>query len=140
MKRILTYFLLAALCAGTAQAKVYVVSSPDRKTEVEIKVEDGITWSVSHARHEVLAPSALSLTVNGRDICQKPRVKSAKTEKVKNTVDAPFWRQARIEQSYNQLTLDLGDGWSVVFRAYDGEGVAYRFVSTSVRKGDRRAR
>ena len=136
MKRILTYFLLAALCAGTAQAKVYVVSSPDRKTEVEIKVEDGITWSVSHARHEVLAPSALSLTVNGRDICQKPRVKSAKTEKVKNTVDAPFWRQARIEQSYNQLTLDLGDGWSVVFRAYDGEGVAYRFVSTSVRKGD----
>ena len=137
MKRILTFFLLAALCAGTLQAKVYVVSSPDRKTKVEITVEDRISWSVTHNGREVLAPSVLSLTVNGKEIGYDPRVKSVKTEKVKNTVTAPFWRQAAIAEHYNQLTLDLGDGWSVVFRAYDGEGVAYRFTSTSLRKGDR---
>ena len=137
MKRILTFFALALLAAGTLQAKVYVVSSPDRKTVVEITVEDGITWQVTHAGHEVLAPSAFSLTVNGREIGPGVRVKSVKTEKVKNTVDAPFWRQAHIQQHYNQLTLNLDDGWGVTFRAYDGEGVAYRFWSTSLKKGDR---
>ena len=137
MKRILTFFALAILAAGTLQAKVYVVSSPDRKTQVEVTVEDGITWTVTHAGQEVLAPSAISLTLNGREIGPGARVKSIKTEKVKNTVTAPFWRQASIAEYYNQLTLNLEDGWSVIFRAYDGEGVAYRFCSTSLKKGDR---
>jgi len=137
MKRILTIFLLAFLCAGTLQAKVYVVSSPDRKTEVEITIDDGITWSVTHAGREVLAPSALSMAVNGKVVARDAKVKSAKTEKVKNTVEAPFWRQAQIEERYNELELTFSDGWGVTFRAYDHEGVAYRFWSTSLKKGDR---
>ena len=137
MKRILTLFALAILATGTLQAKDYIISSPDRKTEVTVTVKDGITWSVTHAGCEVLAPSSLSMTVNGREIGPGTRVKSAKTEKVKNTVKAPFWRQASIAESYNQLTLNLEDGWSVIFRAYDREGVAYRFCSTSLKKGDR---
>ena len=136
MKRMLTILLLAALSAGSLQAKVYVVSSPDKRTEVTVTVDDRITWSVTHAGHDVLAPSALSMTVAGKEIGRNPQVKSAKTDKVKDAVKAPFWRQADINERYNQLTLDLGDGWGVTFRAYDGEGVAYRFWSTSVKKGD----
>jgi len=136
MKRLLTFFLMSALVAGIAQAKPYKLASPDGKTVVEVVTDGQITWKVSHGGQVVLAPSALSMTVNGREIGPGARVKSAKTEKVKNTVTAPFWRQARIEEQYNQLTLTLDDGWGVTFRAYNGEGAAYRFWSTSLKKGD----
>ena len=137
MKRILTFLLLAALTTGSAQAKDYVVSSPDRKTRIEISVDETITWSVSYDGQTVLAPSTLSMTVGGQEIGRSAKVKSAKTDKAKNTVKAPFWRQATLEERYNQLDLALDGGWGITFRAYDREGVAYRFWSTSLKKGDR---
>ena len=136
MKRILTFFLLVFMAVGGAYAKDYTLTSPDRKTRVDISVNERITWSVKHNGRTILAPSAISLTAGQREIGLNPKVKSAKTDKVKNTVKAPFWRQASIEEHYNQLTLNLDDGWGITFRAYDGEGVAYRFWSTSLRKGD----
>ena len=141
MKRFFTFFLLAsfagALTAGSAQAKVYKLSSPDGRTSVEVDVQKQITWSVRHGGRQVLAPSAISLTAAGNVIGYDARVKSARTEKIRGTVAAPFWRQAAIEERYNELELTLPDGWSLTFRAYDGEGVAYRFSSTSLKKGDR---
>ena len=141
MKRFFTFFLLAAfagaLTAGSAQAKVYKLSSPDGRTSVEVDVQKQITWSVRHGGRQVLAPSAISLTAAGNVIGYDARVKSARTEKIRGTVAAPFWRQAVIEERYNELELTLPDGWSLTFRAYDGEGVAYRFSSTSLKKGDR---
>ena len=141
MKRFFTFFLLAAfagaLTAGSAQAKVYKLSSPDGRTSVEVDVQKQITWSVRHGGQQVLAPSAISLTAAGNVIGYDARVKSARTEKIRGTVAAPFWRQAVIEERYNELELTLPDGWSLTFRAYDGEGVAYRFSSTSLKKGDR---
>ena len=141
MKRFFTFFLLAAfagaLTAGSAQAKVYKLSSPDGRTSVEVDVQKQITWSVRHGGQQVLAPSAISLTAAGNVIGYDARVKSARTEKIRGTVAAPFWRQAAIEERYNELELTLPDGWSLTFRAYDGEGVAYRFSSTSLKKGDR---
>ncbi len=141
MKRFFTFFLLAAfagaLTAGSAVAKVYKLSSPDGRTAVEVDVQKQITWSVRHGGQQVLAPSAISLTAAGNVIGYDARVKSARTEKIRGTVAAPFWRQAAIEERYNELELTLPDGWSLTFRAYDGEGVAYRFSSTSLKKGDR---
>ena len=141
MKRFFTFFLLAAfacaLTAGSAQAKVYKLSSPDGRTSVEVDVQKQITWSVRHGGRQVLAPSAISLTAAGNVIGYDARVKSARTEKIRGAVAAPFWRQAVIEERYNELELTLPDGWSLTFRAYDGEGVAYRFSSTSLKKGDR---
>ncbi|MBO4842293.1 MAG: glycoside hydrolase family 97 protein [Bacteroidales bacterium] len=135
MKRILTFLLLVALTAAGADAKVYKLTSPDRKTEVTVDAGRQIVWSVTHEGKEVLAPSAVSMTVDGKIIGLDAKVKSAKTEKVKGSVPSPLWRQASLNECYNQLTLDLGDGWGLTFRAYDGEGVGYRFWSTSVKKG-----
>ena len=110
MKRILTLLLLAGLTFGLAQAKTYQVCSPDGKTVITVDAGKQLTWSATHKGQQVLAPSALSMTVGGKTIGEKPSVRKAKTERVSNTVTAPFWRQARIEQRYNQLTLDLGGG------------------------------
>ncbi|MBR0223738.1 MAG: glycoside hydrolase family 97 protein [Bacteroidales bacterium] len=141
MKRFFTFFLMVAfagiLAAGSANAKVYKLSSPDGRTAVEVDVQKQITWSVRHGGQQVLAPSAVSLTAAGKVVGYEPKVKSTRTEKVKNSIPAPFWRQATLEERYNELELTLGDGWSLTFRAYDREGVAYRFSSTSLKKGDR---
>ena len=137
MKRILTLVLLAVAIAAPVQAKTYQVSTPDGRTVITVEAGKQLTWAVTHNGKQVLAPSALSMTVAGKTVGENPSVRKARTEQVRNTVEAPFWRQAQIEQCYNQLTLDLGGGWSVLFRAYDGEGVAYRFVSTSVRQDER---
>ncbi|MBR1539145.1 MAG: glycoside hydrolase family 97 protein [Bacteroidales bacterium] len=137
MKRLLTFLLLAVLPAANLQARSYTLTSPDGRTVVKVEAGDRLSWAVTHGGHEVLAPSAISMTIAGRVIGENPTVRSARTQNVKSTVTAPFWRQAQIEENYNQLTLTLKDGWSVVFRAYDGEGVAYRFVSTSVKEGER---
>ncbi len=135
MKRFLTFLLLAALTAAGADAKIYTLSSPDRKTEVTVDAGRQIVWSVTHQGREVLAPSVVSMTVDGKVIGWDAKVKSAKTEKVKQTVPSPLWRQASLDECYNQLTLTFADGWGLTFRAYDGEGVGYRWWSTSVKKG-----
>ena len=137
MKRILTLVLLAVAIAAPVQAKTYQVSTPDGRTVITVEAGKQLTWAVTHNGKQVLAPSALSMTVAGKTVGENLSGRKAKTERVSNTVTAPFWRQANIEQSYNQLTLDLGGGWSVLFRAYDGEGVAYRFVSNSVKQDER---
>ena len=137
MKRIFIFLLLSVLTAGGVQAKVYKVTSPNGRTSIEIDVQDRITWSVTHNGQKILAPSVISMTVGNKDITYGVTMRSAKIDRVKNTVSAPFWRQAFIEESYNQLRLLLTNDWYILFRAYDGEGVAYRFVSSSLRKDDR---
>ena len=136
MKRILTFLLLAALTAGAADAKIYKLTSPDRKTEVTVSAEQQISWSVTYKGKEVLAPSVVTMEVNGVDVTAGVKVKSTDTDKVKRTVPAPLWRQAVVDDVYNELTLNLANGWGVTVRAYDGQGVGYRFWSTAVKKGE----
>ena len=136
MKRFFTFFLLIALTAGSVQAKIYKLISPDGRTAVEVDVQHQITWRVTHAGQPVIAPSVISMTVAGKEIGYNARVRDDIRKKVNHTVAAPFWRQSILQESYNQLELVLTDGWSLTFRAYDGEGVAYRFSSTEVKAGD----
>ena len=136
MKRIIFCLLLAALAAGSAQAKIYRLASPNGRTTIEVNDQGRLTWSVSHNGQRILAPSVLSMNVAGKEIGDL-KVKSAKTEKVQSAIAATFWRQMFISYTYNQMELTLSDGWSVVFRAYDKEGVAYRFESTSLKKDER---
>ena len=137
MKRILTFLLLAALTAGMAEAKDYTLNSPDRKTVVTVRADKQISWSVSYKGKEVLAHSVISMSVDGVDVTAGAKVKSTDTDKVKRTVPAPLWRQAVVDDIYNELTLRLDNGWGITFRAYDGQGVGYRFWSTRVKKGEK---
>ena len=84
MKRFLTLLLIAVLTAGGLQAKNYKLTSPNGRTVVDVDVQGRITWSVSHNGQRILAPSAVSMTVAGKEIGLDPKVKSAKTNKVKN--------------------------------------------------------
>ena len=77
MKRILTFFLLAALAIAVADAKTYKLSSPDGKTVIEVDAAAQIIWKVSHKGQVVLTPSVLSMSVGDREIGRNAKVKSA---------------------------------------------------------------
>lgn len=62
-------------------------------------------------------------------------VKSAKTMTVNNVIDAPFYKFSSLNEQYNQVNLNLNDGFGVIFRAYN-EGVAYRFYATTLHADD----
>lgn len=49
----------------------------------------------------------------------------ARRETVERVVEAPFYRQARFTEHYNQLRLTFEGGYAVTFRVFD-QGCAYR--------------
>ena len=60
-------------------------------------------------------------------LVEKMTLQKVSRRTVDETVASPFTRQATMHNNYNELTLHLKEGLSVVFRAYP-DGVAYRFV------------
>lgn len=129
MKRIfstLAFFSVAVLCA---LAKSYSVTSPDGKLVATIDDSNGLTYSVAYAGQTLIAPSAISMTIdNGKTITIGTKVKAGKVQKHEGTIKAVVYKKSEVQDNYNSLTFQLNDRFSLVFRAYD-EGVAYRFVA-----------
>jgi alpha-glucosidase len=105
----------------------YSLRSPDGRIEVKIRPAERITYDVIFKGRALLQNSQLSINVDHAELGLNPRVISAK-ERTQDQVLEPPIRQkfAKIREHYNELSLQLGSGLTVVFRAYN-EGVAYRF-------------
>jgi alpha-glucosidase len=76
----------------------------------------------------MLSPSPISLVFEGGGIVgPSPIVEAATTESVRETIRPPVAeKRSIIPDVYNQMTLRLAGGFSLIVRAYD-DGVAYRF-------------
>ena len=129
MRKILSCLL--CLIAGTAMAqKTFTLASPDGKVQSQIQVGTTLTYDIQVDGRQVLAPSALSMTLTGgTEWGVAPRLAGSKTGTIKQQVASPLTRQATMEDHCNTLTLNFRGGYAVEFRAYDN-GVAYRFVSS----------
>lgn len=104
----------------------YSCSSPDGKLCIGVSDKGWLSWSVSLEGSVVLEPSRLSMTVDGVQLGQNPKVKRAVTAEHRGSFKTPFYKKSEVNDDYNQLTLQMR-GYSVEFRVYD-DGVAYRFV------------
>ncbi len=127
-----TTLLASCLFIGIiASAKTYTITSPDGRLKAE--VSDGVEYCVYCDEQPLMQNCHIGLSIESEGT--QNRILSAKKQPAQRTesIDAPFYRQSHIEASYNQLTLDLGKGIRLEFRAYN-EGLAYRF--TSAKKGD----
>ncbi len=127
-KLILTVLFACMALDLSAAEKVYKLQSPSGKLEVEVSAGTQTTWAVAMDGTKVLEPSALSLTLDdgtvfGRDV----KVRKAVRASVDRNVTPVVYRQARVHEACNELTLRC-KGYSIVFRAYD-DGAAYRFVA-----------
>ena len=130
MKKVITIIIAASLSVAlAASARQYTLTSPDGKTVVAVNTGDRLTYSVSVDGEEVLAPSAISLTLSDGSVYGTGKVRRVIRKSVDNAIAAQAYRKAEVKEKYNQMELVL-KSCKVTFRAYDN-GVAYRFTSLS---------
>ena len=124
--------LLAALCIGSlslAAQKTYKLASPDAKVETTITAGTTLAYSISVDGKQVLAPSALSMTLSNNTVWgTNVKVKKANRSTINASVPSPVYRATSMPDHCNVLTLKCAGNYDVEFRAYNN-GVAYRFVS-----------
>lgn len=119
--------------AVAAAQSTYDLRSPDGRIEVRIRTAGQLRYDLLLKGTAVLENCTLSLDVEHQKLGVEPHVVEAKPsshdEIVKPVVRQKF---ANIRDHYNELRLNMEDGYALVFRAYN-EGAAYRF-ETSLRE------
>lgn len=109
--------------------KDFSVNSPNGKIQVNISVNDKITWTISHEKDLILAPSTMSLTLGENVILGKNAVVlNSKKESIDASFDSPFYKKKSVQNKYNQLILNFKNDFSLEFRVFD-DGAAYRFIT-----------
>lgn len=126
LKSLFMTLLLTAGLTATAQ-KTYQVQSPDGKMKAVVTVKDRIEYTISHDGTEVLAPSVISLTLQGGKVLgAQPKVTGVQKVSSNTVIPSPFYKKKEVKDQYNEMVINFRGNFSVVFRAYD-DGVAYRF-------------
>lgn len=131
--------LLVCLCAFEAEASTRIVteylftlSSPDAGLTSTITIGNQVTFTLENKGRTIIAPSAVSMTLQSGEVWGSGGVKALKHLKDKSVderIPSPFYKRAEVRDHYNQLTLTFKGNYSIVFRMYD-DGLAYRFVTT----------
>ena len=132
MKKLTLILIFFALAFGLqAKETSWTLASPDGRLVAHIAADDlglGLTYDVKYNGEQLMLPSQLGLYGTSR---KKEfgtlTVKRSSRRSVDETIASPFTRQATMRNHYNELTLKLYQGFSIVFRAYN-EGIAYRYV------------
>ncbi|MEO8534549.1 MAG: glycoside hydrolase family 97 protein [Flavobacterium sp.] len=129
-KTISFFFIILFLNFSLAQKKQdFLLNSPNGKIQVTIAVADKITWTILHEKDVVLAPSAMSLTLDQNEVLGKNAVVlNSKKETVNTSFDSPFYKKKSVKNNYNQLILNFKNDFSIEYRAFD-DGIAYRFIT-----------
>jgi len=126
-----TILVLLFLCIYTESfsQKIFVLSAPGGKTQVNVSVGDSIQYSVTHAGDRIVLPSTISMTLDGGIFFgKKSTLDSMSKRSMKQKIETSIYKRKSILDEYNELTIRFKEGFKLIFRAYD-EGVAYRFVS-----------
>lgn len=128
--------LTIALClTATLPIKAqeeYTVSSPNGSLELKISMRDTLSYQIfadSEALSEI-SPIAMIVERNGRRITlgENPAVEKCSRNSISQKIPMHLGENDQIDDTYNEMILDLGSLYSLHCRAYD-EGVAYRIES-----------
>jgi alpha-glucosidase len=124
---LLLFSALATPAGATAQE--YTLRSPDGRTEVRVEVKDRCFYSVLHNGAVLIAPSPISLTIDGA--APSPLSVARKDERSVREKVRPVVRTKRkeIPDEFNELKLTFAEGRTLLWRAYNN-GVAYRWVTS----------
>jgi alpha-glucosidase len=120
--------LLAPPPAGTTRrGAVHELRSPDGLTVVTVELADVVRWSVARRGRAVLFPSTIGLEVEGLPaLGRSPVVRAARRGAADLRLPVPVpVRRRTVADRHRELEIELRDGLSIVFRAWD-DAVAYR--------------
>ncbi|MDR1022854.1 MAG: glycoside hydrolase family 97 protein [Prevotellaceae bacterium] len=126
---IIGVLLIAMLpCVSVGAAEAVEVTSPDGRLTLSLSMGKAITYSVSYKGKEVVAPSAIGLTVGGKFFWAQPKVKKVLPRSVNQTITPLYGKFATLQDSFNEKRVELDGSYAITVRAYN-EGVAYRFAT-----------
>lgn len=125
---LLGFFLLLTLSAA-AREQSLTLASPDGRLVAHIWTDDVVVrYYVYLGDIQLLRPSLIDIEHSqGGKTFDALTVRKVTRRTIDETVASPFTRQATMRNHCNELTLQMREGLSLVFRAYN-EGIAYHFV------------
>jgi alpha-glucosidase len=107
----------------------FEVTSPDSALSVRVEAGAKLEWSVQLRGEQIIAPSTMSLILEGGDtLGDHATITTSDRGKSKTIIAGINYIKARITDEYNQLTLNCKNGYGVMFRVYN-DAVAYRFFT-----------
>lgn len=121
--------LLAVGGVAAVRAETVSVKSPDGKNEIRLTADETLQYQVLRNGAVRIAPTAISLTVEGHGVLgAKPKIVGKKERAVSGTIKTPIYKKAEIAENGNEVAVSFDGGYEVVLRA-DNDGVAYRFAT-----------
>lgn len=129
---ILTIALYLTATLPIKAQEEYTVSSPNGSLELKISMQDTLSYQIfadGEALSEI-SPIAMIVERNGRRITlgENPAVEKCSRNSISQKIPMYLGENDQIDNTYNEMILDLGSLYSLHCRAYD-EGVAYRIES-----------
>ncbi|MCD9574318.1 glycoside hydrolase family 97 protein [Flavobacterium soyae] len=125
---VLSCFLLLNL-SFSQKKRDFILNSPNGKIDIRIAVNDKISWTISHEKDLILAPSDMSMTLDENIVLGKNSVVvNSKKESSDSSFETPLYKKKTVKNKYNQLTINFRNDFSIEFRVFD-DGAAYRFIT-----------
>ena len=129
-----TFSVLASLlliCVySQAATNQHTLTSPNGKLSAVVESGENLQWSLSYDGQQLIAPSAISMTLaDGTVYGGAAKVSRETRRSVNRTIQAHIYKKSQVQDTYNELTLKFKN-YSLILRAFD-DGFAYRFVSHS---------
>jgi alpha-glucosidase len=122
----ITTVLVFFLASFSARANTQL-ESPDGNIMVQVNWDEKISFSVDLNGETLISNAKIDLEFDGKTLLSTGNLQTTRNT-VDETVKPEFsYRQSTLQNRYNLLTLHLGNGVKIAFRAYNS-GVAYRFV------------
>ena len=126
IKTIIALMLTANAAWAADYTKKTIVTSPNGKLKVCAESGNGLKWSVNYNGTAVIEPSAVGITIGGKEVITG-KASMSKVKSVDKTYDVFYAKRKEIRDRYNTVTLSFKSGAKVELRAYDGFA-AYRIL------------
>lgn len=126
IKTIIALMLTANAAWAADNTQKTIVTSPDGKLKVCAESGNGLKWSVNYNGTAVIEPSAVGITIGGKEVITG-KASMSKVKSVDKTYHVFYAKRKEIRDRYNTVTLSFKSGAKVELRAYDGFA-AYRIL------------
>src|SRR5208283_3913364 len=117
-KKLAGFVVFLLLCSSILDAQKnndFEVKSPDGTISVKVDASVKLEWSVEANGEQIIAPSAISLSLeDGTVLGDNPKVSSSNTEKINTVIAAINYIKASIPDDCNQLTINCKNGYGVI--------------------------
>lgn len=113
---------------AAAKERTYTLVSPGKVNEIVVTVGDTLSYSVCRNGRSVADKVTVVMNTGKGEWGVAPKVRNVSRGKIDESYNpAVPLKYSVVKDCCNSLRLDMKDGYSVEFRAYD-DGVAHRFI------------